>query len=62
MSENSTNRQYKDRLFKKVFSTKEDLISLYNAINGTDYDNPDDVEINTVEDFIYMLLNVVQGY
>ena len=54
MSENSTNRQYKDRLFKKVFSTKEDLLSLYNAINGTDYDNPDDVEINTVEDFIYM--------
>ena len=54
MLEKSTNRQYKDRLFKKVFSTKEDLLSLYNAVNGTDYHNPDDVEINTIEDFIYM--------
>ncbi|MBE5912201.1 hypothetical protein [Pseudobutyrivibrio sp.] len=50
----STNRQHKDRLFKKVFGTKEDLLSLYNAINNTDYSDPNDVEINTVEDFIYM--------
>lgn len=49
-----TNREYKDRLFKKVFSTKEDLLSLYNAINNTSYDNPDDIEINTIEDYIYM--------
>ncbi len=48
------NRQYKDRFFKKVFSTKEALLSLYNAVNGTDYDNPDDIEINTIGDFIYM--------
>lgn len=48
------NREYKDRLFKKVFESKEDLLSLYNAINGTDYDNPDDIEVNTIEEFIYM--------
>lgn len=54
MSDSNTNRLYKDRLFKRVFETKEDLLSLYNAVNNTDYDNPDDVEINTVEDFIYM--------
>ena len=50
----NTNRQHKDRLFKKVFDNKEYLLSLYNAINDTDYSNPDDVEINTIEDFIYM--------
>lgn len=51
---NTINREYKDRLFKKVFESKEDLLSLYNAINGTDYDNPDDIEVNTIEEFIYM--------
>lgn len=33
----TVNRQYKDRLFRMVFSRKEDLLSLYNAINGTSY-------------------------
>jgi len=28
----TVNRQYKDRLFRMVFSRKEDLLSLYNAI------------------------------
>ncbi len=48
------NRQYKDRLFKFVFKEKEDLLQLYNAINGTDYNNPEDIEVNTLEDVIYM--------
>lgn len=30
------NRKYKDRLFRLVFSDKKDLLSLYNAVNGTD--------------------------
>ena len=29
------NREYKDRLFCKVFERKEDLLELYNAVNGT---------------------------
>ncbi len=48
------NREYKDRLFKLVFRDKADLLELYNAINGTDYDNPEDMEINTLEDAVYM--------
>lgn len=48
------NRQYKDRLFKFVFKKKEDLLQLYNARNGTDYNNPEDIEVNTLEDVIYM--------
>lgn len=48
------NKQYKDRLFKFVFKEKKDLLELYNAINDTDYDNPDDIEINTIEDVVYM--------
>ncbi|MBR5127553.1 MAG: hypothetical protein IKU69_03895 [Roseburia sp.] len=48
------NTQYKDRLFKLVFKDKKDLLELYNAINDTDYNNPDDIEINTMEDVVYM--------
>ena len=39
MSKIQVNRQYKDRLFKLVFSNKEDLLDLYNAINDTNYSN-----------------------
>ena len=48
------NKQYKDRLFKLVFKAKKDLLELYNAINDTNHDNPDDIEINTIEDVVYM--------
>ncbi len=50
----TVNRQYKDRLFKLVFADKKDLLQLYNAINGTNYDNPDDIEVNTLDDVVYM--------
>lgn len=48
------NRKYKDRLFQRVFRDKEYLLELYNAINGTNYSNPDDLEITTLEDVIFM--------
>ena len=48
------NRQYKDRLFKLIFRDKKDLLQLYNAVNNTEYDNPEDIEVNTLEDVIYM--------
>ena len=47
-------RKYKDFLFQRVFREKEDLLDLYNALNGTAYDNPMDLEITTLEDAIYM--------
>lgn len=48
------NRKYKDRLFQRVFEDKKDLLDLYNAINDTNYSNPDDLEITTLEDVIFM--------
>ena len=47
------NSKHKDRLFKKIFETKEDLLSLYNAINNSDYQNTDDLLIYTMDDYIY---------
>lgn len=54
VTENRGNREHKDRFFKKVFSSKKALLNLYNAVNGTNYTNPDDIEINTIEDFLYL--------
>ena len=45
---------YKDRLFRFVFKNKKDLLDLYNAINGTDYDNPEELEVNTLENVLYL--------
>ena len=44
------NRKYKDRLFQRVFQDKRDLLDLYNAINGTNHQNPEELEITTLED------------
>ena len=53
-SKQTHNRQYKDRLWRMIFNNKEDLLQLYNAINYTDYQNPDDLEVNTLEDVLYL--------
>ena len=47
-------RNFKDSLFRLVFHGKEELLSLYNAVNGSSYTNADDLEINTLEDVVYM--------
>jgi len=37
-----------------AFQGKEELLSLYNAINDSSYTNADDLEINTLDDVMYM--------
>ena len=49
--------RHKDRLFKFIFGNpdkKEWTLSLYNAVNGSHYTNPEDIEFNTIEDAVYM--------
>jgi len=48
------NRKHKDTLFRKVFRKKKDLLDLYNALNGTSYENEDDLEITTLDSALYM--------
>ena len=48
------NREYKDTMFRLIFKNKENLLSLYNAVNKTAHTNADDLEINTLENAIYM--------
>ena len=42
-------KNYKDTVFRLLFNNKLYLLELYNAINGTSYSNPDDLEITTLE-------------
>ena len=48
------NRNYKDTIFRMLFSDRENLLSLYNAINGTSYDNSEELEIVTLENAILL--------
>lgn len=50
-------RTYKSRLFEMIFSEKKELLELYNAVNGTDYTDPELLEINTLENAIYMTMH-----
>ena len=50
----TANRTYKDTVFRMLFSDKKELLALYNAINDTDYDNPDELTITTLKNAIYM--------
>ena len=48
------NRNYKDTVFRMLFSDRKNLLSLYNAVNQSNYKNPEDLEIVTLENAIYM--------
>ena len=37
-----------------LFSDRNELLKLYNAINGTSYDDPDLLKVNTLENAVYM--------
>ena len=56
-----TNREYKDRLFKAIFGrenpqSKKWRLELYNALRGTSYTDPDALELNTIENVIYLTM------
>ncbi len=48
------NRNYKDTIFRMLFKDRENLLSLYNACNGTSYTDPGDLTVVTLENAVYM--------
>ena len=54
MAKRSIKRSYKDSLFRLVFREKKELLSLYNAVNASSYDDPEELEVTTLEDAIYV--------
>lgn len=47
-------RTHKDEVFRMLFQNPRELLSLYNAVNGTAYENEDELEVVTLENAIYM--------
>ena len=53
----TVNEEHKDRVFKFLFGNpenKEWTLELYNAINGSNYKNAQDIQFNTIEDAVYL--------
>ncbi len=48
------NWTYKSTLFIMLFQDKNNLLELYNAVSGKHYTDPEILEINTLENAIYM--------
>lgn len=48
------NRCFKLRLFVMLFEDKRELLELYNAVSGKNYQDTDLLEINTLDNAIYM--------
>ena len=57
MSDVNATEKYKDRLFCYIFGSEEHKdwsLSLYNAVNGTSYSEPDMISIETLTQVLYM--------
>jgi hypothetical protein len=48
------NREYKSSVFASYFSDGEKLIEMYNAIEGKNYPKTSTVQVNTLEDALFM--------
>ena len=54
MQKTIVNQKHKDRLFLRLFQEKQTLLSLYNAVNRSNYSDPDLLEITTLENVLYI--------
>ena len=50
----SHQRDFKSRMFAMIFSDKKELLKLYNAVANRNYEDPELLEINTLENAFYM--------
>ena len=48
------NREYRSSVFKMYFSDRKNALDLYNALNGTDYKDENELVINSLENSIFL--------
>ena len=53
--------KYKDKLFRIIFGkddekSKQWRLELYNALSGKNHTNPDDIELTTIENVLYITM------
>lgn len=47
-------REYKSRVFIMLFHDRKRLLELYNAVSGKHYQNPEALQINTLDNAVYL--------
>lgn len=47
-------RTYKDRIFRMLLSDRKTALEVYNAMNDSNYDNPDELVFTTLKNAVYM--------
>ena len=47
-------RTYRDHVFRMLLNEKERALEVYNAMNNSHYDNPDELEYTTLENAVYI--------
>ena len=47
-------RNHKDNVFCMLYRERKNLLSLYNAMNGTSYEKEEELEVVTLEEAICM--------
>ena len=45
-------REYKDTVFRMLFSDEKNLLSLYNAVTGRSYEDAKELEIVTLDNAV----------
>lgn len=60
--ETGIQRNYKDTVFRMIFREKENLLSLYNALNNTAYVETDSLEITTLENADCIRNNILTDF
>lgn len=50
----SANEEYKDSVFRMLVNDKSVALEIYNAMNGSDYHNADDIIVTTLKNAVYM--------
>jgi len=50
----SANREYKNSVFTKLFGEVDTLLELYNALSGSNYSTGTKIDINTLDDVLFM--------
>ena len=62
MNDTKVTRNYKDTVFRMLYNNKKELLSLYNAVNNTDYIN-EDVKRKCPSLFQYMqYVNTIRSF
>ena len=54
LNEYKVARNHKDLLLRAIFRNKEEMLSLYNGLNGSSYTDTSALEITTLENAVYM--------